>query len=90
MLFSGALKRPWGIRVSTEEEQKGLNVAEYEDVASWLDFMRISRLQDLNILLERGVAERTDELQKANIALEKPTDLNQSFWRLCHMSFAPR
>ena len=77
--FSGALKKTLGIRVSPEEEKKGLNVAEYEDVASWLDFMRISRLQDLNILLERRVAERTDELQKANIALEKANRLKSEF-----------
>jgi len=79
MLFFWCVKKTLGIRVSTEEEKKGLNVAEYEDVASWLDFMRISRLQDLNILLERGVAERTDELQKANIALEKANRLKSEF-----------
>ena len=48
-------------------------------MASWLDFIRISRLQDLNILLERRVAERTDELQKANIALEKANRLKSEF-----------
>jgi len=79
MLFFWCVKKTLGIRVSTEEEKKGLNVAEYEDVASWLDFMRISRLQDLNILLERRVAERTDELQKANIALEKANRLKSEF-----------
>jgi len=79
MLFFWCVKKTLGIRVSPEEEKKGLNVAEYEDVASWLDFMRISRLQDLNILLERRVAERTDELQKANIALEKANRLKSEF-----------
>src|SRR3989339_968296 len=79
MLFFWCVKKTLGIRVSTEEETKGLNVSEYEDVASWLDFMRISRLQDLNILLERRVAERTDELQKANIALEKANRLKSEF-----------
>src|SRR3989339_872764 len=79
MLFFWCVKKTLGIRVSPEEEKKGLNVAEYEDVASWLDFMRITRLQDLNILLERRVAERTDELQKANIALEKANRLKSEF-----------
>ena len=79
MLFFWCVKKTLGIRVSPEEEKKGLNVAEYEDVASWLDFIRISRLQDLNILLERRVAERTDELQKANIALEKANRLKSEF-----------
>ncbi|HHT9159618.1 MAG TPA: ammonium transporter, partial [Candidatus Brocadiaceae bacterium] len=79
MLFFWCLKKIVGIRVSPEEEKKGLNVAEYEDVASWLDFMRITRLQDLNVLLEKRVTERTDELQKANIALEKANRLKSEF-----------
>ncbi len=79
MLFFWCVKKTLGIRVNPEEEKKGLNVAEYEDVASWLDFIRISRLQDLNILLEGRVAERTDELQKANIALEKANRLKSEF-----------
>ncbi|MBI2470848.1 MAG: ammonium transporter [Planctomycetes bacterium] len=79
MLFFWCLKKTLGIRVRPEEERKGLNVAEYEDVASWLDFIRISRLQDLNVLLEKKVAERTDELQKANIALEKANRLKSEF-----------
>ena len=79
MLFFWCLKKTLGIRVNPDEEKKGLNVAEYEDVASWLDFIRISRLQDLNALLEKKVAERTAELQKANISLEKANRLKSEF-----------
>ena len=79
MLFFWCLKKIAGIRVKPEEERKGLNIAEYEDVASWLDFMRITRLQDLNVLLEKRVAERTEELQRANIALEKANRLKSEF-----------
>lgn len=79
MLFFWCVKKTLGIRVSPDEEKKGLNVAEYEDVASWLDFMRITRLQDLNVLLEKRVEERTDDLQKANIALEKANRLKSEF-----------
>jgi len=79
MLFFWCVKKTLGIRVSPEEERKGLNVAEYEDVASWLDFIRIARLQDLNVLLEKRVEERTDELQKTNIALEKANRLKSEF-----------
>ncbi len=79
MLFFWCLKKTIGIRVSPEEEKRGLNVTEYEDVASWLDFMRITRLQDLNVLLEKRVTERTDELQKANVALEKANKLKSEF-----------
>ncbi|MBU6391597.1 MAG: ammonium transporter [Planctomycetes bacterium] len=79
MLFFWCLKKIVGIRVSPEEEKKGLNVAEYEDVTSWLDFMRITRLQDLNVVLEKKVAERTEELQRSNIALEKANRLKSEF-----------
>ncbi|MFO0795408.1 MAG: ATP-binding protein, partial [Candidatus Brocadiaceae bacterium] len=79
LLFFWCLKKTLGIRVSAEEEKRGLNVAEYEDVASWLDFIRISRLQDLNVLLEKKVAERTEELQITNIELEKANKLKSEF-----------
>lgn len=79
MLLFWCLKKFSNIRVSADEEKKGLNVAEYEDVASWLDFRRITKLQDVNVLLENKVIERTDELQKANIALEKANKLKSEF-----------
>lgn len=53
------------LRVSPEEERKGLNLAEYEDVTSWLNFARISRLQDLNVMLEKRIQERTHQLALA-------------------------
>lgn len=53
------------LRVSPEEEQKGLNIAEYEDVTSWLNFARISKLQDLNVMLEKRVQDRTQQLALA-------------------------
>ena len=79
ILFFWCVKKTLGIRVSPEEERKGLNVTEYEDVVSWLDFIRIARLQDLNVLLEKRVEERTDELHKTNIALEKANRLKSEF-----------
>ncbi|MCF6157467.1 MAG: ammonium transporter [wastewater metagenome] len=79
MLFFWCFKKITAIRVTPEEEKRGLNIAEYEDVVSWLDFMRITRLQDVNTLLEKRVAERTEELRKANIALEKANKLKSEF-----------
>ncbi|CAG1022403.1 partial two-component system, cell cycle sensor histidine kinase PleC, partial [Methylococcales bacterium] len=79
MLFFWCLKKIVDVRVSPEEEKKGLNVAEYEDVTSWLDFIRITRLQDVNVVLEKRVAERTEELQRTNIALEKANRLKSEF-----------
>lgn len=79
MLFFWCLSKIVHLRVSPEEEKKGLNISEYEDVVSWLDFIRIARLQDLNVILEKRITERTEELQKANIALEKANRLKSEF-----------
>ncbi len=79
MLFFWCLNKIVHLRVSPEEEKKGLNISEYEDIVSWLDFIRIARLQDLNIILEKRITERTEELQKANIALEKANRLKSEF-----------
>ncbi len=79
MLFFLCLKKLTKIRVTPEEEKRGLNVAEYEDVASWLDFIRITRLQDINTILEKKVQEKTEDLQQANVALEKANRLKSEF-----------
>ncbi|MBM4053145.1 MAG: ammonium transporter [Planctomycetes bacterium] len=79
MLFFLCLKKLTKIRVTPEEEKRGLNIAEYEDVASWLDFIKITRLQDLNLILEKKVNEKTEDLQQANIALEKANRLKSEF-----------
>lgn len=67
------------LRVGREEEIKGLNLAEYEDAASWLNFTRISHLQDLNTVLEQKVKERTSELQKAKSYNQAIIDSLQDF-----------
>ncbi|WP_347275568.1 ammonium transporter [Candidatus Kuenenia sp.] len=79
MLFFLCLKKVTRLRVTPEEEKRGLNVAEYEDVASWLDFIRITRLQDINTILEKKVQEKTEDLQRANVALEKANRLKSEF-----------
>ncbi len=67
------------LRVDREEEIRGLNIAEYEDAASWLNFTRINRLQDLNVVLEQKVRERTSELQKAKTYTQAIIDNLQDF-----------
>ncbi|MDI6761071.1 MAG: PAS domain S-box protein, partial [Candidatus Brocadiaceae bacterium] len=65
MFFFWAGNKVARLRVEREEEIMGLNLAEYEDAASWLNFTKINRLQDINTVLEQKVKERTSELQKA-------------------------
>ncbi|HHT9118687.1 MAG TPA: ammonium transporter, partial [Candidatus Hypogeohydataceae bacterium YC38] len=79
MLFFWVGNKVARLRVGQEEEIKGLNVAEYEDTASWLNFTRISRLQDLNTLLENKVKERTSELLRTKNYTQSIIDSLQDF-----------
>jgi len=65
------LKKFVGIRISNEEEVKGLNISEYADVTSWLDFVKISKVQDLNVALQDKIKERTIELEHIKEHLEE-------------------
>lgn len=71
LLFFWCLKKFVGIRVSSEEEVKGLNISEYADVTSWLDFVKISKIQDLNVALQGKIRERTVELEHIKAHLEE-------------------
>ncbi len=71
LVFFWCLKRYVGIRISNEEEVKGLNISEYADVTSWLDFVKISKVQDLNAALQDKIKERTKELEHIKEHLEE-------------------
>lgn len=71
LLFFWCLKKLVGIRVSTEEETKGLNISEYTDVTSWLDFVKITKVQDMNSALQDRIKGRTRELEYIKKNLEE-------------------
>lgn len=62
------IDRTIGLRVSDEEEEKGLNVVEFSDVASWLEHLK-----------EEHYAQLTQDLystiQKQNADLQRQSDL---------------
>ncbi len=64
-LFFWAGNKIVRIRSKPDEEMRGLNLAEYEDVTAWLNLTQIHRLQDLNVLLEDRIEGRTRQLSKA-------------------------
>ncbi len=51
------LDRTIGLRVTPEQEEKGLNIVEYEDIYSWLDFNRTvnyeNKLYEQNLMLKK-------------------------------------
>ncbi|WP_295101595.1 ammonium transporter [uncultured Candidatus Kuenenia sp.] len=71
LLFFWCMKKLVGIRISTEEEVKGLNISEYADVTSWLDFVKITKVQDLNAALQDKIKDRTRELEDIKRNLEE-------------------
>ena len=52
------LKKFIGIRVSNEEEVKGLNISGMQMSHSWLDFVKISKVRDTNVALQDKIKER--------------------------------
>lgn len=84
LLFFWILKKTVGIRVRREEEEIGLNLAEYGDVTTWLDFEKLVKLENINVLLKKKIDEKTINLQKTNIALKRANKLKSEF--LANMS----
>ena len=51
------LNRAFGLRVTPEQEEKGLNIVEFADIYSWIDFNRTinyeNRLYEQNLMLKK-------------------------------------
>ena len=70
--FFKLLDRCTGLRVKEEDEVRGLDLGEYGDKASWLNFVEIAKMRNINEVLEESVVKakaateaerkRTDEL----------------------------
>ena len=57
-----------GLRVSDEEEEKGLNVVEFSDVASWLEHLKEEHYEQLT-------QDLYSTIQRQNIDLQRQSDL---------------
>lgn len=66
------------IRVSPEEEQRGLNITEYDDVLSWLDYRKTQRYEttvnDLNQLVEQRTTDLQEEHRRLDTVLSSMAD----------------
>lgn len=62
------LDRTIGLRVSPEEEEKGLNIVEFSDVASWLEHLKDEHYENLTQDLYRTIRQQ-------NIVLRRQADL---------------
>jgi len=57
-----------GLRVSDEEEEKGLNVVEFSDISSWLEHLKEEHYEQLT-------QDLYSTIQKQNIDLQRQSDL---------------
>lgn len=62
------LDRTVGLRVSPEEEEKGMNIVEFSDVASWLEHLKDEHYENLTQDLYRTIRQQ-------NVVLQHQTDL---------------
>lgn len=58
------------IRVSAEQEQRGLNITEYDDVLSWLDYRKTQKYENTVSTLNQLVDQRTRALQSEHDRLD--------------------
>lgn len=68
LLMFWILDRTIGLRVSPEEEEKGLNIVEFSDVASWLEHLKDEHYENLTQDLYRTIRQQ-------NIVLRRQADL---------------
>ena len=78
------LKRTLGLRVTEEEEEKGLNIVEFGDLYSWQNYMETSsyenRIREKNDLLRRQsrLLAMTEEQEKEKLAKDLHDSIGQS------------
>lgn len=84
LLMFFIIKKTMGIRVSPDEERKGLNIVEFNDIYSWESYMEISsyesQINDKNRLLmkQASLLSKTEAREKENLARSLHDGLGQS------------
>ena len=83
-LLFRVLDRIMGLRVTAEEEKKGLNIVEFSDIYSWQNYIEISayesEINDKNRLLRKQarLLAVTEEQEKNKLARDLHDGVGQS------------
>jgi Amt family ammonium transporter len=78
------LNRAFGLRVTSEQEEKGLNIVEFADIYSWIDFNRTinyeNRLYEQNLMLKKQarLLIATQEQERVKIGKDLHDGVGQS------------
>lgn len=84
LLMFWAINKTIGIRVSGEDEKKGLNIVEFNDIYSWESYMEVSsyesQINEKNRLLmkQSKLLTKTEAQEKENLARSLHDGLGQS------------
>lgn len=64
LLMFYLIKKWFGLRVSEEEEEKGLNIVEFADLYSWQDYLKMTHYENLTQDLSGTIQVQNQLLQK--------------------------
>ena len=64
LLIFFLIKRTIGLRVSEEEEEKGLNIVEFSDIYSWYQRLRDEHYENLTLGLSQTIEQQNQELKR--------------------------
>ncbi len=84
LLMFRIIDRTMGLRVTPEEEDKGLNIVEFGDIYSWLEYLKRqnyeNQIQEQNVLLQRqaSMLAATQEQERVKVARDLHDGLGQS------------
>ncbi|KLU63179.1 ammonia channel precursor [Peptococcaceae bacterium CEB3] len=64
LLMFYLIKKKFGLRVTEEEEEKGLNIVEFGDIYSWQEYLKITHYENLTQDLSGKIQQQNQLLQK--------------------------
>lgn len=84
LLMFWIIDRTMGLRVTVEEEDKGLNIVEFGDIYSWLEYLKRenyeNQIREQNVQLQRqaSMLAATQEQERVQVARDIHDGLGQS------------
>lgn len=58
------LHKLFGLRVTAEEEAKGLNIVEFNDIYSWADYLKTAHYENESLSLNKQIGQQNEELKR--------------------------
>jgi len=84
LLMFRIIDKTMGLRVTEEEEEKGLNIVEFGDIYTWMEYLKSenyeNKIQEQNVLLQRQAVmlAATQEQERVKVARDLHDGVGQS------------